>query len=164
MKRIIILLLPLLLLSCTKESRSRVQGEWHVDSIQEQIITSTTESGWQAMVAALSLFYNNETLTIGKSGITPCPTMDAELKKYDNYPGYVNYSFSGTKLNLPQKTYTKTQLSGNEASVVQTSIPAITLDASLSDDGMTLTGTQTYTDNLGNVSSRTNYRISLTRN
>ena len=167
MKRVVPLILLLLLFACSKISESDIQGSWHVEAIQVQIITSNTDSGWQQQAGFCSIFIVNEALSMNKGRITPCPGADAILKAYDNYPGYVNYAFKGNKLNIPDQHYSffrqGTDQNGFTTESGEVNIQGITFDVVLNDGEMSLSGKQEGTDNLGNVKKRTNVKIDLSR-
>jgi len=105
MRELLSVLLALALVSCSKISQSDMQGDWAVDSIQQQEVTADTDSGWKPQTAVSSIFIVGETLTFNKSTIIPCPSAISFVKDYDNYPGYVNYSLSGNRLVIPEQHY-----------------------------------------------------------
>ena len=153
----------LALVSCGKISQSDILGEWTVGEIQVQEITAETDSGWKTRQGAGMVFVQGETITFEKNRIIPCKSVDANLRQYDNYPGYIDYTLSGAKLTIPSVEYSYYRQNGETVEVGQISMQGITLDVAIQGNTMNLSGTPDSTDNLGNVKKRTNVRIELSR-
>lgn len=163
MKKILFIILPLIALSCNKVSRSDLQGEWTVDSVKTQVVTSTTDSGWQNQLGAMSIFVVGEELTINKYVIVPCPSAAESMQGYDDYTGEVKYSLSGDKLIIPDQHYSYQRQSGDNMERGETMIQGCTFAMTLEEHVLTLSGTNEELDNLGNVKRRTNTIITLSR-
>lgn len=159
-----IAILTLALVSCSKISQSDLQGNWTVDSIQQQEITADTDSGWKPQTALSSIFFVGETLTFNKSTIIPCPSAISYIKDFDNYPGYVNYSLSGNRLVIPEQTYSYYRLEDDgTASYGESTFMALEFEVGLTGTEMDLIGKLEETDILGNVKRRVNVMIDLTK-
>lgn len=164
MKKILLFVLALTILSCSKISQSSLQGSWIVNSISAQEITANTDTGWKTQQAASSIFFTGESLTIGKSTITPCPSSSEMLKEYDDYPGYFNYSLSGTKLTIPEAHFSYVRKNGDKVVMAgEYTQNAMNFTVALNGNDMELNGTSEETDNLGNVKRRVNVKINLTK-
>lgn len=155
-------MLSLILPSCSKISQSDLQGEWTVNSIQVQVVTANTDSGWQDQ-RGLTIFIVGEQLTIKKNVIVPCPSSSISLQSYDDYTGEVKYSLSGGKLIIPDQHYSYYKQSGDVVECGETTIYGGTFDMTLEGNVLTLSGSHEELDNLGNVKKRTNCIISLSR-
>ena len=150
-------------ISCSKMSQSDILGDWTVSSIQVQEISADTDSGWKTQQGAGIVFVQGETITFEKGRIIPCKSVDMGFRQYDNYPGYVSYTFSGAKLTIPSVEYSYYRQDGDNVETGQMKMQGITLDVSLNGNIMSLSGTTEHTDNLGNVKKRTNVKVELTR-
>ena len=153
----------LAIISCSKVSQSDILGDWTVGDIQVQEITADTDSGWKTQQGAGIVFVQGETITFEKGRIIPCKSVDMGFRQYDNYPGYVSYSFSGAKLTIPSVEYSYYRQDGDNVEAGQMKMQGITLDVTLNGNIMSLSGTAEDTDNLGNVKKRTNVKVELTR-
>jgi len=164
MKKILLFVLALSIISCSKISQSSLQGTWNVDGISSQEITANTDTGWKTQQAAGSIFFTGESLTISKSTITPCPSSSEMLKEYDDFPGYFNYSLSGTKLTVPEAHFSYVRKNGDKIVMAgEYTQDAMNFTVALNGTDMELTGTSEETDNLGNVKRRVNVKIDLTK-
>lgn len=164
MKKVLITILALVLISCSKISQSDLQGEWTVDYIQLQEITANTDSGWKSEMAISPIFFVSEMLTISKSTIIPCPTAASMVKGYDDYPGYINYSLTGNKLVIPEQHYSYYRIDGNgDVSAGEINFRAMEFEVCIAGNEMDLIGKFEETDNLGNVQKRVNVMIDLSR-
>lgn len=161
MRKIVLLLIPLLLLSCSKISQSDLQGTWTVDSIEAQELTSNTDSGWRQQVGALSIFVVTESMSFHRSYLVPCPSADNSFRMYDTYEGKVNYSLSRGQLIIPEQSFSYYRESDDRQEFGQATIPAVTLDMEMEGNQLLLSGSQETLDNLGNVKKRTNLKITL---
>ena len=158
-----IAVLFLALVSCGKVSQSDILGEWTVGDIQVQEITADTDSGWKTQRGVGILFIQGEIITFEKNRIIPCRSVDANLRQYDDYPGYIVYTLSGAKLTIPSVEYSYYRQNGETVEAGQMGMQGITLDVAIEGNSMNLSGTMENTDNLGNVKKRTNIRIELNR-
>lgn len=95
--------------------------------------------------------------------IIPCKSVDMGLRQYDDYPGYVSYTFSGSKLTFPSVEYSYYRQNGDNVEAGQMKMQGITLDVALNGNIMSLSGTAEHTDNLGNVKKRTNVKVEITK-
>lgn len=164
MRRILLTILALALISCSKISQSDLQGAWTVDNIQLQEITANTDSGWKSEMAISPIFFVGETLTISKSNIIPCPTTASMVKGYDDYPGYINYSLTGNKLAIPEQHYSYYRIDGSgDVSAGEINFRAMEFEIGIVGNEMDLIGKFEETDNLGNVKKRVNVMIDLSR-
>lgn len=109
------------------------------------------------------VFVQGETITFEKNRVVPCKSVDAHLRQYDNYLGYIDYTLSGAKLTIPSVEYSYYRQNGETVEVGQMSMQGIMLDVAIQGNTMNLSGTTENTDNLGNVKKRTNVRIELSR-
>ena len=158
-----IAVLFLALVSCGKVSQSDILGEWTIGDIQVQEITADTDSGWKTQRGVGILFIQGEMITFEKNRIIPCRSVDANLRQYDDYPGYIVYTLSGAKLTIPSVEYSYCRQNGETVEAGQMGMQGITLDVAIEGNSMNLSGTMENTDNLGNVKKRTNIRIELNR-
>lgn len=157
-----VLLMYVVLASCSKVTQSELNGNWYVDSIEVQEITSNTDSGWRPQQGIMAIFAVKEVLSISKSHITPCPSCSASLTMYDNYSGQVKYTLSGSKITIPDQQYSYVRMNGEQISEVgETTIQGGVFDVDIDNGEMDLSGTMESTDNLGNVKKRTNIQITL---
>ena len=163
MKKLVLLFLALVLLSCSKISQSDLQGDWTVNSVRVQVVTSNTDSGWQDQFGAMSIFVVGEELTFKKTVIIPCPSAGASMHSYDDYTGEVKYTITNNKMIIPDQHYSYCRQSGDTMEYGETMIGGGTFDMTLVGDVLTLSGTYEEFDNLGNVKKRTNCIISLSR-
>jgi hypothetical protein len=164
MKKVLFAILALVLISCSKISKSDLRGVWTVDSIKQQEITANTDSGWYSGMAIAPIFFVGETLTISKSNIIPCPTTASMVKCYDDYPGYINYSLAGNKLVIPEQHYSYYRIDGNgDVSAGEINFRAMEFEVGIAGNEMDLIGKFEETDNLGNVKKRVNVMIDLSR-
>ena len=147
----------LALVSCGKQSQSDILGTWTVGDIQVQEITADTDSGWKTQQRAGIVFVQGEAISFEKGRLIPCKSVDMGLRLYDNYPGYVSYTFSGAKMTIPSVEYSYYRQNGETVEVGQMGMQVITLDVAIEGNRME------NTDNLGNVKKRTNVRIELNR-
>ena len=162
MKKLLLVILSLTIISCSKISQSSLQGNWYVGNILTQEITSNTDTGWTVQEGLSVVFFTNEILTFSKTTIIPCPTSASTLIGYDDYPGYVPYTLSGSQLMIPELRYSYYRDEGNgNVSAGEVTYKALTFDVAMNNNQMELTGTFEDTDNLGNVKKRTNVRIEL---
>ena len=158
------MLIAIALVACSKISQSDLQGNWYVETILTQEITSNTDSGWTSQEGLSAVFHVQEILTIKKSVIIPCPSADIMLETYEDYKGVVNYTLSGTKLTIPEIHYTKyKEHSDGSIEASETTFPALTFEVATNGKQMELTGTSEVYDNLGNVKKRINMRIELSK-
>lgn len=155
--------LLVLAVSCGKLSQSDILGEWTVEAIQVQEVTSNTDTGWKEQPGAGIVFVKGEKLSFEKKHIIPCPSVDASLRKYDNYPGYIPYNISGTSLVIPSVEFAYNRQEGDYMEAGQIALHGITFDVEIDDGRMFLSGTMESTDNLGNVKKRINQKIELHR-
>ena len=153
----------LAIISCSKVSQSDILGEWTVGNIQVQEITADTDSGWKTQQRAGIVFVQGEAISLEKGRLIPCKSVDMGLRLYDNYPGYVSYTFSGAKMTIPSVEYSYYRQNGETIEAGQMGMQGITLDVAIEGNRMNLSGTMENTDNLGNVKKRTNVRIELNR-
>ena len=153
----------LALVSCGKLSQSDILGTWIVGDIQIQEITADTDSGWKTQQRAGIVFAQGEAISFEKGRLIPCKSVDMGLRLYDNYPGYVSYTFSGAKMTIPSVEYSYYRQNGETVEAGQMGMQGITLDVAIEGNSMNLSGTMENTDNLGNVKKRTNVRIELNR-
>ncbi len=51
--------------------------------------------------------------------IIPCKSVDMGLRQYDDYPGYVSYTFSGSKLTFPSVGYSYYRQNGDNVEAGQ---------------------------------------------
>ena len=164
MRRILLTILALALVSCSKISQSDLQGNWHVDGIATQEITSNSDSGWRMQQALSPVFLEGESLTFKKGILVPCPSADYALEAYEDYKGEIKYSISGSKLTIPEIHYVRyKEYDNGDKEYSETTYPALTFEVVLSGSAIRLTGTTEQTDNLGNVTKRINMRLDLTR-
>lgn len=164
MKRIFVLLMAIALVACSKISQSDLQGNWYVEIILAQEITSNTDSGWTSQEGLSAVFHIHEILTFKKSVIIPCPSADYMLESYDDYKGEVYYTLSGTKLTIPEIHYTKyKECSDGTIEASETTYSALSFEVATNGKQMELTGTFELHDNLGNVKKRINMRIELSK-
>jgi len=163
MKRAFCALFTLVAISCTKVTQSDLVGDWCVDSIETQEVTSNTDSGWRSQTGVLSIFIVGETISFHRSYLAPCPSAESYLKAYDTYEGKVTYTISGGKLSIPEQVFTYYREDGDIILAGSMSIPSATFDATIDNGVLYLDGSHEDLDNLGNLKKRTNIRITLTK-
>ena len=150
------------IISCSKDSRDDIKGDWTVLSIQVQNLTSNTDSGWNEQMAFSYVFFKGETLSIGDSYIIPCPSADSMLGGYGDYEGKIKYAYStGGELYIPDAEYTQSSSTDDGFSFSQIRIIGGTYLIHRDGNFLELTTSIEETDNLGNVKKRTNAKIRL---
>ena len=159
MKRLLIIstLIPLLLVSCNKVPLSDILGTWTVENISIRRITSNTDKttehapGW-------GWFSQDATIVFEKGVMRPDPEK-TYLSQYSQYDGTVKYSYSGSRLVIPEVSYYEQ----TESSISCTTMGREEFDVSNSDGLLKLFGTDTETDNLGNIKSKSEITILLSK-
>ena len=86
------------------------------------------------------------------------------MKEFIDYKGSIEYSLSGTRLVIPEVNYEKTIEKDNGDIIYSgTGYKGMILEVEIDGEHMRLMGASETTDNLGNITSRTNILVELTK-